>query len=72
MDILEVDDVPEKFDGQSLLPLLQGGAVEHPIIADYLAIGPCVPCRMVRIGNYKYMYTHGKDEQLVRSVRRPA
>lgn len=64
MDMLEVDDVPEKFDGQSLLPVLQGGTVEHPIFADYLAIGPCVPCRMVRIGNYKYMYTHGKDEQL--------
>ena len=28
-------------------------------ISDYLAIGPCVPCRMVRKGKFKFIYTHG-------------
>ncbi len=52
------------MDGSSLKPALEGGSVDHAVIADYLAIGPCVPCRMVRMGRFKYMYTHGHDEQL--------
>ena len=64
MELVGTDNGLADMDGQSLLPLLQGGSGDHPVFADYLAIGPCVPCRMVRSGNYKYMYTHEKDEQL--------
>ena len=34
------------------------------MIADYLAIGPCVPCRMVKKGAYKYIFTHGQPDLL--------
>jgi choline-sulfatase len=34
------------------------------VIADYLAIGPCVPCRMVKKGAYKYIFTHGHPDLL--------
>ncbi len=64
VDLLGINDAPARFDGRSLLSRLQGDSAEVPVFADYLAIGPCVPCRMVRIGQYKYMYTHGHDEQL--------
>jgi choline-sulfatase len=47
--------------GRSVLPLMEGDADAWPDIAisDYLAIGPCVPCRMVRKGRFKFIYTHG-------------
>jgi len=46
--------------GNSILPLLNGKTDNWPSIAisDYLAIGPCVPCRMVRKDRYKFIYTH--------------
>lgn len=52
--------------GNDLSPLLSGTADKWPdqVIADYLAIGPCVPCRMVKSGHYKYIYTHGKPDLL--------
>jgi choline-sulfatase len=47
--------------GQSVLPLMS--AISAPwldvAISDYLAIGPCVPCRMLRKGRFKLIYTHG-------------
>ncbi len=55
---------PDDLDGADLSPLFSGAGVQHPVFADYLAIGPCVPCRMVRNGDFKYMYTHGHGEQL--------
>ncbi len=71
LDMLGNADASRKMDGLSLLPVFDGGAVKHPVFADYLAIGPCVPCRMVRKGNYKLMYTHGHDEQLFDLSRDP-
>ena len=55
-----------ELSGRDLTPLLRGEPVSWPdtIIADYLAIGPCVPCRMVKKGAYKYMYTHGQPDLL--------
>ncbi|MEZ5727169.1 MAG: choline-sulfatase [Burkholderiaceae bacterium] len=48
------------LDGQSLVPLLRGMAEDHaPIISEYTGEGVCAPCRMVRRGAYKYVYTHG-------------
>lgn len=53
-------DSPE-LAGSSVLPLMRGDIEAWPDIAisDYLAIGPCVPCRMVRKGRFKFIYTHG-------------
>jgi len=61
-----------KLDGTSLLPLFQSSDTESAktevasdasdervAISDFLAIGRCVPCRMVRKGRYKYFVTHG-------------
>jgi len=66
-----------KLDGSSLLPLFRSNATpaataeaeafpedERTAISDYLAIGPCVPCRMVRQGQYKYIITHGHPSLL--------
>lgn len=55
---------PQDLAGNDLSPLLSGTTDEWPdqVIADYLAIGPCVPCRMVKNGRYKYIYTHGQPD----------
>jgi choline-sulfatase len=52
-------------DGVSLLTKLKDAPAEQDVvISDYLAIGPCVPCRMVKKGPYKLMYTHGHPNML--------
>ena len=64
MEFLGADEVTT--DGTSFMAALQGKplATDRAVFADYLAIGPCVPCRMVRRGDFKYLYTHGKEAQL--------
>jgi len=53
------------LDGTSLLRSINGDSTAPDIaISDYLAIGPCVPCRMVRKGRFKLMYTHGHPHML--------
>ena len=54
------------LDGNSLTGLLNGADENWPqtVIADYLAIGPCVPCRMIREGRYKLHYIHGHEPLL--------
>ena len=64
LNMLGETKLPDNLEGTSLLPAFKGETLEHPVYSDYLAIGPCVPCRMVRKGDYKYMYTHGHDESL--------
>jgi len=60
------DLIPEDADGTTLLPLIQKKASDHPdmAVSDYLAIGPCVPCRMIRSGRFKLIRTHGHPDQL--------
>lgn len=59
-------NLPSELDGQSLSGLISGDNTDWPetVIADYLAIGPCVPCRMIREGRYKLHYFHGSDPLL--------
>ncbi len=59
-------DKPTDIDGASLIGLLSGGVADwsETAISDYLAIGPCVPCRMIRMGRYKLHYIHGHDPLL--------
>lgn len=50
-------------DGDSLIPLLAGGAPQRHIFAQaHEAVG--TPCIMVRQDRYKYNYIHGYDDQL--------
>jgi choline-sulfatase len=58
-------DLSDK-DGNSLVPLLLGDDPEWPdtVISDYLAIGPCTPCRMIRKGRFKFHYIHGHAPML--------
>ncbi len=60
--------------GRSVLPLMRGdtGAWPDVAICDYLAIGPCVPCRMVRKGRFKFIYTHGHPDLLFDLVADPS
>jgi len=64
MDIAGADS--PLLAGNSVLPLMTGDTENWPDVAisDYLAIGPCVPCRMVRKGPFKYIYTHGHPDLL--------
>ena len=53
------------MDGASLVPLLQGEATPiRPVISEYTDMGVIAPCRMVREGRWKYVYTHGHPAQL--------
>ena len=58
-------DLSDK-DGSSLAPLLSGedGTWPDTAICDYLAIGPCTPCRMIRKGRFKYIRVHGHASSL--------
>jgi choline-sulfatase len=56
---------PEPIDGASLLPLLEGEAAPlRPVISEYTDMGVIEPCRMVREGRWKYLYTHRHPAQL--------
>ncbi|MCC6531091.1 MAG: choline-sulfatase [Burkholderiales bacterium] len=54
------------IDGHSLVPLLRDPAAgwTHPVIAEFTGEGVRAPCRMLRRGRYKYIYTHGHPDQL--------
>jgi len=60
------DELIAELAGNSITALLDGDDRNWPDIAisDYLAIGPCVPCRMVRKGRYKYFFTYGQPDLL--------
>jgi choline-sulfatase len=49
------------FDGASLTGLLSGNAQgwSNEVVSEYTGEGIKAPCRMLRRGRYKYMYTHG-------------
>ena len=51
--------------GHSLVSLLSGETGQwSDCVIDYLAIGPCVPCRMVKKGTFKYIFTYGRPDLL--------
>ena len=62
-----------QLDGNSLLPLSNQASKSwpHAVISDYLAIGPCVPCRMIRVGRYKYIIADGHPSLLFDLVADP-
>ena len=72
-----LNKIPEQiisgFAGNDMWPLLENNEKNwsNCVVADYLSIGPCVPARMVRKGNYKFMYTHGHPDLLFDLVKDP-
>lgn len=65
--------VDTPVDGHSLVPLLQAASAgwTHPVIGEFTGEGVRAPCRMVRHGRYKYIYTHGHPDQLYDLVADP-
>ena len=58
-------DVIDAFEGKSLVPLLKDGEDADrldQIIVEYTGEGALAPCRMVRRGTVKYIYTHDHDD----------
>ena len=67
------EQIGAELAGNAITALLDGEDGDWPDIAisDYLAIGPCVPCRMVRKGQYKYIFTHGQPDLLFNLISDP-
>lgn len=61
-----VGQVPVRpLEGRSLLSAVKGGALEViPIISEYHGEGIMRPSFMVRLGDWKYIYSHGTAPQL--------
>lgn len=53
-----------EMDGHSLLPLMRGerGEWNNQIISEYTGEGVVAPCRMIRRGPFKFIYTHGHPD----------
>lgn len=69
LDLVTDNQAPEAvdpLDGVTLTPLIDGsgGASRDSAISEYTDMGVCAPCRMIRRGRYKYIYTHGYPAQL--------
>ncbi len=54
------------LDGNSLTPLMRGDNSnwDNAVISEYTGEGVNAPCRMLKRGDYKYIYTHGYPAQL--------
>ena len=59
-------DVDTPLDGRALAELAAGGTDdgEGRVISEYSDMGVCAPCRMIREGQYKYVYVHGHPSML--------
>jgi choline-sulfatase len=55
----------DPMDGHSLTGLLSGGSDwANEVISEYTGEGVKAPCRMLRRGRHKFMYTHGFPDML--------
>jgi len=60
------------IEGESWLALFGGGKRRSDAaISEYSDMGACAPCRMIRAGSLKYVYTHGHRAQLFDLARDP-
>lgn len=51
----------DRVAGVSLVPAMNGGDVpSRDVICEYTDMGVRAPCRMIRRGRHKYVYTHGE------------
>jgi choline-sulfatase len=56
----------DALDGASLLPSLQSGTEDfnRDVVSEYSSEGVCAPSRMLRRGDFKYVYTRGLPPML--------
>lgn len=54
-------DAVTPLEGADMTGLMTGDTSEwtDQVSSEYYDMGVCAPCRMIRQGNYKYIYTHG-------------
>lgn len=59
-------ELADAFDGNSMKALLQNEDKKwsDTVIAEYTDMGVAAPCRMIRQGRFKFMFTHGHAGQL--------
>jgi len=59
-------DLADAVDGQSLMPLLQGGTAgrDDTVLGEILCESAIAPCLMIRRGRHKYIYSQPDPEQL--------
>lgn len=66
-------DVQTPLDGRDLAGSMYGGraAEEGRVVSEYSDMGVCAPCRMIRKGDFKYVYVHGHEPMLFDLARDP-
>ena len=59
-------NVDTPLDGRELTELAAGRSAgdSDRVISEYSDMGVCAPCRMIREGQYKYIYVHGHPAML--------
>lgn len=59
-------DTVTPIEGVDMTPLMTGAHNDWSdcVVSEYSDMGTCAPCRMVREGRYKYVYTHGHAPML--------
>ncbi len=66
--LLEIASQPrgevDAFDGESLVPLLNGRDRDDAVVAEYLAEGAVAPVVMIRRGSLKFITSPGDPDQL--------
>lgn len=76
MDLATDGNPPEPvtpLDGHTLTGLLAGEDADwdNTVISEYTGEGVIAPCRMIRRGDYKYIYTHGHPGLLYNTAADP-
>lgn len=63
-----------KMDGHSLCPFWKSDTdpPDYPVISEFFAEGSIAPCFMVRLGEYKYIYSQPDPPQLYHPASDPA
>jgi len=61
---LDLSSVEAWVDGQSLLPILQGGKRDKPVLMEYAAEGSYAPMVALVEGRYKYIRCHLDPDQM--------
>jgi choline-sulfatase len=70
---VSADDVVLPFDGQSLMPMIDGAETPKRVVAaEYMAEGSVSSMVMLREGRYKYCYCAADPEQLYDIANDPA
>jgi choline-sulfatase len=66
-------DPVNTMDGDSLDGLLSGGDAswDNTVLSEYTGEGVIAPCRMIRRGDWKYIYTHGHPGLLYNTAADP-